>query len=314
MSTYVIVNFGGPRSLPEVGPFLRALLTDQDVLRTPLPAFIHRWFFGKIADRRTAKIAHDYALIGGKSPIYEDTEAVAQAVGALTFHRYLPDTHAASLSAIANLDAKEIIIFPLFPQFTYATTGSIARFFQQHLPSHILSKIRWIPFYHTHPAYIRCMQNTLTDYLSEQKLSQEDVLLLFSAHGLPQKFIKTGDPYEGHCRDSYSQILKAFPRAASLLSFQSKFGPGEWLRPYTVDVCQKIEGRPHVVFVPLSFTSDHIETLFEVEYQYLPLIRARGLSAHRCPALGRRADWLQAIIEIFQTSDLVKTEELIYTF
>ncbi len=312
MSTYVIVNFGGPRSLTEVGPFLRSLLTDQDVLRTPLPAFLHRWLFGKIADRRAAKIAHDYALIGGKSPIYEDTEAVAQSVGALTFHRYLPDTHAASLSAIAALDAKEIIIFPLFPQFTYATTGSIARFFQQHLPSHTLSKIRWIPSYHTHPAYIRCMQNTLADFLSQQKLSQEEVLLLFSAHGLPQKFIDTGDPYEDHCRATYSHILSAFPKAASLLSFQSKFGPGEWLRPYTVDVCQTVEGRPHVVFVPLSFTSDHIETLFEVEYQYLPLIRARGLAAHRCPALGRRADWIEAIAEIFQTSDLVKTEQLIY--
>ncbi|MBS0615349.1 MAG: ferrochelatase [Verrucomicrobia bacterium] len=312
-----MVNFGGPRSLTEVQPFLRELLCDQDVLRTPLPAFLHRLFFRKIADRRTKKISHDYTLIGGKSPIYEDTEAVAQAVSqklgseVLTFHRYLPATHKASLEQIAS--KKNTIVFPLFPQFTYATTGSIARFFKRHLPSSALARMKWISSYHNHPAYIRCMQKTIADFLAEKQLKQEEVLLLFSAHGLPQKFITTGDPYQDQCRDSYDQIRKAFPKAAALLSFQSKFGPGEWLRPYTVDVCKTVSERQHIIFVPLSFTSDHIETLFEVEYQYLPLIRERGLKADRCPALGRRSDWIEAIAEIFQMQSLVKTDELIFS-
>lgn len=319
MSTYVIVNFGGPRSLLEVEPFLRALLTDQDVLRTPFPAFFHRWFFGKVAKKRAKKIADDYALIGGKSPIYEDTEFLAEEVGKLlqsrilTFHRYLPATHTTSLQAIEQSSAESIIVFPLFPQFTYATTGSIARFFSDHLSPSTLTKLRWIPSYHAQEAYITCMQKVIADFLAEKSLRPEEVLLLFSAHGLPQKFIMTGDPYEKHCQTSYERICSAFPQAKSLLCYQSKFGRGEWLRPYTVDVCQEVTGRPHIVFVPLSFTSDHIETLFEVEYQYLPLIRARGLEAHRCPALNRRSDWIQAIAEIFQIKSLKETEELIYS-
>lgn len=315
MSNRIIVNFGGPRSLEEIAPFLRTLLNDRDVIRGRLPNFLHRWLFTRVAHKRAKKIASDYEFIGGKSPIFEDTEAIAKEVGALTFHRYLPATHADSLDAIQKMTGEEIRLFPMFPQFSYATTGSIARFFSQNLPSDKVLKMRWIKSYAAHPAYIRCMQNTLGEFLETKKLAQEETVLLFSAHGLPEEFIETGDIYKTECQLSFDAIRREFPKALSRLSFQSKFGPGEWIKPYTNVLCEEIdswnEGRKNVVIVPLSFTSDHIETLYEIEALYLPVLREKGLMAFRCPALNRRLDWISAIREICQDNTLLVSNRML---
>src|SRR5690349_8717448 len=127
---YLLVNFGGPRDLAEVEEFLVCLFQDQEVLRTPLPSLIHRFFFTRLAKKRARKVVHDYAVIGGKSPIYEDTEAIAKQIADLlgesvmTFHRYLPRTHASFIEMMQNVpENTEIRVFPLFAQFSYATTG-----------------------------------------------------------------------------------------------------------------------------------------------------------------------------------------------
>lgn len=135
-NTYLIINFGGPRNLKEVEGFLKELLTDQEVIRTPFPSFIHRLLFTRIAKKRALKVIPEYEKIGGRSPIYEDTEKMAATLQkyvkapVLTFHRYLPETHACFLSAIKQIPKDhQIRVFPMFPQFSYATTGSIALFF-----------------------------------------------------------------------------------------------------------------------------------------------------------------------------------------
>jgi ferrochelatase len=321
MSNLLLVNFGGPRSKEEIAPFLKALLTDPDVIHTPLPFLLQRWLFTWFAHKRAKKIAPDYDLIGGKSPIYADTEALAaqlrekSGMQVLTFHRYLPSTHAASLKAIQEAAQGNISVFPLFPQFSYATTGSIARFFAQHLPEATMQRLNWVKSYSGHPSYVQAMQATIREFLQKHQLVAEEVLLLFSAHGLPQDFVLRGDIYEKECQTSFEAIRQVFPKALSLLSYQSKFGRGEWLRPYTNEICENIgkysEGRKHVVIVPLSFTSDHIETLFEIEYQYLPLIRAKGGNAWRCPALNLREDWIEGILNILQDANFCENRLLV---
>src|SRR5690606_11465904 len=98
--------------------------------------------------------------------------------------------------------------------------------------------------------------------------------------------------------------MKAFPQALGRLAFQSKFGPGEWIKPYTIDVCESIlswkEDKSHVLFIPLSFTSDHLETLFEIEEDYVPVVKNQGLDAYRVPALTRDPHWIDAIETILQ--------------
>ena len=317
MGEVLLVNFGGPRNLDEVAPFLTALLCDPDVIRTRFPPFIHRWLFGRVARKRALKVRHDYEQIGGRSPIYFDTELIAKALSKRldapvhTFHRYLPSTHSHSLGQIK--EPKHLKVLPLFPQFSYATTGSIARYFSRHFPKGLL----WIKSYAAHPAFLAAYQRRISDFLSEKGLRQEETILLFSAHGLPQAFVEEGDIYESECRLSYEGVMKAFPLALGRLSYQSKFGPGEWLRPYTDEVCEQVlnwhEGRKSVVFVPISFTSDHIETLFEIEKLYLPIIASKGLNAYRCPALNVEPYWMDALAEIVQESNLCNNQMLIRT-
>jgi len=305
---YLIANFGGPRHPHEIESFLTALLTDQEVIRTSLPAWLHGLLFKRIARKRARQVEEEYAKMGGKSPIFEDTEAVAEQLRAylscpvITFHRYLPSTHAEFCHQVKALTCDTINVFPMFPQFTYATTGSIAKLFQDLLPGEQLLKLRWIKSYPQHPAYIYVMQTMLQDFLQQHALEEENTVLLFSAHGLPLQFIETGDLYLSECQASYQAIMKAFPKALGRLCFQSKFGPGEWIKPYTLDSCQSIktwcEGRKSVVFIPVSFTSDHIETLVEIEDQYMPIIRQQGLQALRLPAMNRRDDWVRAIVHI----------------
>ena len=323
-SPILLVNFGGPRSLEEVRAFLTELLLDRDVVRTRLPSFVHNYLFRRVARKRAEKIRHDYQLIGGKSPIYFDTEEIAKRlterlnVPVFTFHRYLAGTHEESLRAIEESGADEIRVVPLFPQFSYATTGSIARFFVNRLSRKTLSKLRWVQSYAGHVGYIRAYQRRIGDFLRERNLLEDRTLLLFSAHGLPKSFVSSGDPYGQECELSYREIMKAFPRASSLLAYQSKFGKGEWLRPYTDETCQNIltlpEKRDQVVIVPLSFTSDHIETLFEIEKLSLPALQANGIEAHRCPALNLEPYWIEALAEIASEQRGVSAQTLVRGF
>lgn len=316
----ILANFGGPRSLDEIGPFLTELLTDPDVIRTSFPRFFEKWFFKRVALRRVSKIAKDYELIGGKSPIFEDTEAIAHQLRqrtnlpVITFHRYLPATHAHFFAELSTTHAEKLKVIPMYPQFSYSTTGSIARFFEEHLKKEIVQKMEWVRSYATHPAYISAMQNCIREFLQKNGLEEKEIFLFFSAHGLPQKFVDQGDPYQKECRLSYDAIMQAFPGALSQLAFQSKFGRGEWLKPYTSDLSINplpwIQGRKHVVFVPLSFTSDHLETLYEIEYIYLQNIRDKGLSAHRCPALNLRTDWIDALLELISKSSATTKDAL----
>lgn len=313
----LLVNFGGPRNPPEIAPFLKELLTDRDVVRTNLPSFVNHLLFSWVAKKRARKIAHDYDSIGGNSPIFADTEKIASelekrlSAPVLTFHRYLPATHKQSLAAIEACNAKEIIVLPLFPQFSYATTGSIARFLANHLCCRTTFKLRWIPSYPDHPCFIASWTKQIARTIDEKKMNHP--FLLFSAHGVPQAFICTDDPYQTECVRSFEAISRFFPKSSKLLAYQSKFGKGQWLSPSTEEICRSFDFGSHkeILIIPLTFTTDHIETLFEIEQQYIPLLQERGFSAVRCPALNLNTEWLDALTNIAQANNLAATSMLV---
>lgn len=321
MVAYLLVNFGGPRALAEIEPFLKSLLTDADVIRTRLPSIVQSYLFKRVAKKRAKKIIPEYEKIGGFSPIFRDTEMVAKLLETklnakvLTFHRYLPQTHDAFFSELNSISADEVRVFPFFPQFSYATTGSIARLFCKKLETQVLNKLYWIKSYPTHPSFVSLFQERIREFLEKENIDEEECVLFFSPHGLPQAFVDEGDLYQKECQNSFNAIMQAFPKAGSVLAYQSKFGRGEWLRPYTDEMCQKAPewalARKKVVFVPLSFTSDHIETLFEVEDQYLPVIRSYNLQAYRLPAFNQDPRWVEAISAILSEFTPVSTPMLV---
>ncbi len=314
------MNFGGPRTLKEVLPFLESLLTDEEVIRTSLPSWIQRLFFRYIARKRALKSAKEYALIGGGSPIYADTEWVATALSKrmgipiLAFHRYLEDTHDTFCEMLQQYDPEKILVFPLFPQFSYTTTGSIAKWFQEHLGFKWTQKMQWVKSYSAHTLYIKVMVACAQEFLQEQGLQESDTVLFCSAHGLPKQFILEGDPYQKECEASFKAIACCFPQAHAILAYQSKFGRQEWLTPATGTLCRQpqlfMEGKKQVVFIPVSFSSDHVETLFEIE-GYVSCLQKLGVPAYRCPALGRREDWMDAAAEMLKENAFVSNDALI---
>jgi ferrochelatase len=320
---YLLVNFGGPRNMNEIGSFLESLLTDRDVIWTNWPTFFHNFFFRRLAKKRSLKVSQEYEHMGGKSPIFFDTETVAEQLRkrlnapVFTFHRYLPASHRSFVETIEEVNCDEIRIFPMFPQFTYATTGGIARWFQSNLSKNTVNKMRWIKSYPTHPAFIKAHQNCITDFLDQHRLIPDDVILLFSAHGIPQKFVNEGDIYEDECSYSMRGIMQTFPNILGRLAYQSRFGQEEWIKPYTIDVCKDIhswrKGRESIVFIPISFTSDHIETLCEIENDYMTVIREKNLKAYRIPALTLNDDWLNAIAIIIREHTICNNQMLVRT-
>lgn len=312
----LLANFGGPRDLEEIPLFLTELLTDRDVIRTPFPDWLHKRIFRRVAKKRAKTIEKDYEQIGGRSPIYFDTEKLASLLSSkiqapvLTFHRYLPKTHEESLQKLRRFSLCKIL--PMFPQFSYATTGSIARF----LSSRFSGKQRWIRSFPQAPSFVSSFQRRIRAFLEKISCKEEEAFFLFSAHGLPEEFVLQNDPYEKECQLSFQAISSAFKKAKALLCYQSKFGRGEWLKPYTLDVCENIEHicweRRKIIFVPLSFLSDHIETLFEIEKLYLPILRKKGWEAYRCPALNLENDWIEALVNILQTSEYSDAKSLIW--
>ncbi len=316
MTSYLLVNFGGPRSLEEVEPFLSALLTDRDAVDSILP----KWFFRQIAKRRAKSVGEQYAAIGGSSPIYGDTEAVAAELrkelgNVVTFHRYLPATHEASLAAIEQLEGDKIVVFPMFPQFTYSVTGSIARFLHTHLSPETLKRTAWIKSYSTHPAFVALIQQMIGEFMDKNGLNPSETALLFSAHGLPQKSLRRGDGYDLQCEETVERVMEGFPGVLGRLAYQSKFGLGRWLEPSTQELCKNVDRwvgvRKNLIFVPISFTSDHLETLYEIERDYLPLVTEKGVEAYRLPAFNRRSDWVETIQKILHESTPVITASLV---
>lgn len=318
----ILANFGGPRTSDEIYSFLKTLLCDQDVIQTGWSPPLHRLLFSYIAKKRTAKVAKDYAKIGGASPIYFDTLKLKKyledtlKLPVYDFHRYLPQTHGSFLKDVDNHQGKSLLVFPLFPQFSFATTGSIARFFATHLCGRTLEKLQWLPSYETHTSFIGAYVHNIKHKMKQHHLNEEDVCLFYSFHGVPKKFTCFNDPYQKHCLASFEAIKKEFPLADHMMAFQSKFGKGEWLKPYTSDL---VEGdltwlkKKHVLFVPLSFTSDHIETLFEVEYEYKQVLENRGIHALRVDAIAQDFSWVTQIIEtnlsLVSTSMCIRQEK-----
>jgi ferrochelatase len=295
MTTYLLVSFGGPRGLEEIEPFLVELLGDQDVIQTGMPGWVHRRVFGWVARRRVSMVKGQYEAIGGKSPIFEDTEELARRLEArlgarvLTFHRYLSATHRAFLEEMRQVKG-EVVVVPLFPQFSYTTTGSAARWMMRHLPWDVVQRMGWIHSYCDRPEFI--------DAMAAQLGNVGDAMLLCSVHGLPVQYVLQGDPYQKECLRSLRALQERLGSARMVLGYQSQFGEDEWLKPSTAELCEQLEGR--VVIVPLSFVSDHLETLFEIEHEYVGRLRQRGMECERLPALGLNDMWVDGLARMMK--------------
>jgi protoporphyrin/coproporphyrin ferrochelatase len=312
----VMLNMGGPARLDDVEPFLLKLFADRELLRLPWQDLLGRL----IAKRRSPRLRSLYQAIGGGSPIKSWTEVqgrgmverldrLSPSTAPHRFYvafRYVSPSADEAVRAMAADGVHRAIAFSQYPQYSCTTTGSSLNDLWGALNRTALQRhFEWsiIDRWPTHPGFIAVMADTVRDGLLHYPPSVRDnVLLLFSAHSLPTSVIARGDAYPQEVGATVQAVLDALRLPnSSLLSYQSEVGPVQWLGPSTEHTIRKLAERQrhHVLVVPIAFTSDHIETLSEIDREYGALAQSLGLRGfHRTPALNGRTRFQDALADL----------------
>jgi len=314
----VLFNLGGPDDLASVEPFLVNLFRDREIIQLPGGAALQPLMARLIAKMRGRSVRNNYRWIGGGSPQLRITREQAHALedrlnaGAGGSHNYRvfiamrytrPSAHDA-LTEIAAAGIRRIVTLTLFPHWSKATTGSSRREFDRTLASPAWQRARFdithIEHYADNPLYLDAVAATVrsawNDIPAERRAR---TVILFSAHGLPQRFIDEGAPYVDHINATRFGVLERLnvPNR-QLLAFQSRTGPVKWIGPGTEEVLAELgdAGVADVLIVPLSFVSDHIETLYEVDMLFADAARAAGITGYsRPPALNTLPVFIEAL-------------------
>jgi|SRR5690554_658591 len=274
----VLFNLGGPDSLDSVQPFLENLFNDPDIFRLPFQKTLARY----ISVKRAPKVIKEYELIGGKSPINEWTEKQRSMLeNQLRSAGYNSDVFVAMrywkpltqdvIPKIENGNYDRIILLPLYPHFSISTTGSSFNEWKRFYKGDY-SKLIYINSYQTHPVYLKAINQRIDEtLLLFPENVRDEVQLVFSAHGTPVSYLKKGDPYSFQIKETIDAVMKLRNYSHKHhLCYQSKVGPAKWLEPATDKMIEDLAalGKKHLLIIPISFVSDHIETSFELDIEY----------------------------------------------
>jgi len=309
----VLFNLGAPDSLQAVWPFLRNLFCDPAILRVP---FFVRPLLGRVIARaRVKQASENYALLGGKSPLLDLTQRQAKALAeALTEFeaqcfiamRYWHPLSDAAARQVLAFDPQQILLLPLYPQFSTTTTGSsLAAWHEAAARVGLAKPTTTLCCWYAHSSYIESfaalVRKTLAD-ARRQLGPNVPMKLLFSAHGLPQSIVDAGDPYQFQIERTVENIVKALgPSDLDWeICYQSRATPEKWLEPSTVDAIRKAAAeRKAVVIAPVAFVSDHSETLVELDIEYAKLAAECGVPGYfRVPALNDHPTFILALAEL----------------
>lgn len=305
----VLFNLGGPDKLDSIKPFLFNLFNDRAIIPWPQP---FRFALAKLISKlRAPKAQKIYESIGGSSPLLAFTSAQAYALEhELSFFgnfkvfismRYWHPFASEAIQKLKEYAPNQVILLPLYPQFSSATSNSSLQDFLQKLPREMKSKV--ICCYPTDPNFIAAHVQ-----LIKQKTVGEDLTklrFLFSAHGLPQSLIDAGDPYVSHVQKTVVEVVKNLsPDLDYHICFQSKVGPKKWTSPsLEYELERIILDKKIPVIVPISFVSDNSETLYELDIQYQEFLAKAGQKKLiRIPALNSNGLFVKALVEIVKNA------------
>jgi ferrochelatase len=304
----LLLQMGGPDSLAAIEPFLYNLFSDRDIIRIG-PAFLQPMIARFISRRRSKKVMEYYRKIGGKSPIRELTvqqgtelEAVlGEKYRCFVAMRYSKPATSEALAAIAREGITNVIALSLYPHYSRATVGSSINELERELKkSSVPLNISYIRQFYDHPLYIAALAEKVERGLAGFP-DRSKVQLVFSAHGLPQSFIDSGDPYLDHIQATVRLTMERFNGISHHLAFQSRAGPVKWLEPSTEAKIAELAGSgcTQLLMVPISFVTDHIETLYEIDIQYKEEAIALGISDfRRTEALNSSPAFISCLAEL----------------
>jgi ferrochelatase len=311
----LLFNLGGPETLAEVRPFLYNLFSDPDLIKLPWRA-LQKPVAWMISTQRYRKSSGYYKKIGGGSPLRKITDLQAEALkGALTTAgvdatvyvgmRYWNPLIEDALADIKRDRITRLVLLPLYPQYSISTTKSSMARLNELIGDSPRSDLRIsaINNYHDDPAYIAALAATVSGELklfADQDPSATHIL--FSAHSVPVSYIESGDPYLDQTKRTVALVMDVLGADRPYgLSFQSKVGPVPWLTPATDQAIRGLakQGVKQLLLVPVSFVSEHIETLYELDILYKGVADEVGLPLYRrAPALNTRPDFIKALADL----------------
>jgi ferrochelatase len=307
----LLLNFGGPQKAAEVEPFLVNIFADRCIIRAPLGRYLRQLLARCIARHRTPETVRQYSAIG-YSPINVFTQRQAEYLQRelRTLHphtrvrvinRYT-SPFACEVLPHVDLTRARLFLLPLYPQYCHSTTASSLQdtdvAIRALTPGRSIPTVKIVSWWHN-PMFLDYSWRLLAEALEPVMRRDGQIHVVFSAHGIPQAYALHGDPYPQEIRAHYQALCergRSWVRHQSVsankvqwhLSFQSRVGPVRWLQPYTTDVITNPEREQggHLLLVPLSFISDHIETLYEMDVTYKELALQNGFATYsrvRCP-------------------------------
>lgn len=326
----LLLNLGGPDQLEDVRPFLFNLFSDPEIIRLPFP-WLQKPLAWLISTLRVEKSQENYRQIGGGSPLRRITEEQALAmqqvlqekgteaqvyIGMRYWHPFTEE----AIARIKRDKIEKLVILPLYPQFSISTSGSSFRLLEkiwQQDPT--LQKIDYtvVPSWYNRSGYLQAMADLIAKEL-DQLENPDQVHIFFSAHGVPLSYVEeAGDPYQREIEECTRLIMQTLNRPnPHTLAYQSRVGPVEWLKPYTEDAIPQLaeQGVKELLVVPISFVSEHIETLQEIDMEYRELAEEAGIHHfYRVPALNTHPifvdDLAQMVVESLDQPS-VKFEEV----
>ncbi|QED23500.1 ferrochelatase [Candidatus Deianiraea vastatrix] len=326
----IVFNLGGPNNLDEVEPFLMSLFFDKRIIPLhPIPRFVIAKLISKLRKNKAKNI---YKLLGGKSPIGENTlnQAIAlqnklikdysysgdKSINWRVFYamRHATPSLAEVLAQVAEFDPQHIVLMPLYPQYSTTTTESFFDIWHESInglksPYKGRAKVHKIIDYHDNFDFISSCSNLIFDYIQNNIKNLEKTRFLFSAHGLPQSIVDSGDPYQKQVEKSYELIVQSLEemlkmRLDTRLCYQSKVGPKKWLTPSLeteIRACKTDD--MDVCIFPIAFVSEHSETLVELDMEYLELAREIGIKNYfRIPTLAVAPSFISCLGKLVYNS------------
>lgn len=306
----VLFNLGGPDQPDSVQPFLFNLFSDPAIISVPQP---FRWLLAKLISTRRAPIAKEiYDHIGGKSPLLELTQDQARAldtacaddgeVKAFICMRYWHPMSAETAQAVKDYNPDQVVLLPLYPQFSTTTSGSsIKDWYQAVARVGLAAPTKEVCCYPTDKGWVASQASLVRQTYDAVELNKPP-RVLFSAHGLPKKVIAKGDPYQWQVEQTSQAVVDALKIDGLdwVVCYQSQVGPLEWIGPSTEDEIERAgkDGVPLIV-VPIAFVSEHSETLVELDIEYGELAEHAGVPEYkRVPAVGTHPDFIEGLASL----------------
>lgn len=302
----VLFNLGGPDNPEAVKPFLFNLFNDPAIMRQP---GVVRWMLAKFISGRRAPVAREiYGKIGGRSPILPETEAQAAALASalgddrvriFVCMRYWHPMTERVVADVQAFDPDLTLLVPLYPQFSSSTTGSsFQKWSEEAVQAGFKSPTARLCCYPDEPGFVDAVADQ-TRQAIERASSAGRPRVLFSAHGLPKKFVIAGDPYQNQIERTVTAVVQKLGIGGldHVICYQSRVGPLEWLQPYTdAEILRAGAEKIPLVVVPVAFVSEHSETLVELDMEYGDLARENGVPIYvRAPTVGVHPSFISGL-------------------